>query len=113
MTILGQQEQTVRICILYVVYIPAADAEQALAECLEYAGREHPEWGLAGVVTGDWAAVVAMLGGGQAEVVVIAQRSHLPVDRIPRVIAVEEQLSAPVPAARDSRRPAGRRPRLF
>lgn len=108
----AQQETTVRVrAVEYLIYIPPGDAgPQALADCLAYAEREHPEWTSAGVVVGQWTAVVQMLAGGQADVVVIAQRAHLPADRLPRVVAVEEQLSCPAP--RDSRRPGHRRPHL-
>ncbi len=108
----GQQQQTVRIRTnRYVAFIPAGDAgPAALAECLAYAETEHPEWTFAGVVAGGWQAVFTMLANGEADVVVVAQRAHLPPDRLPRVVAVEEELAAPAP--RDSRRPGVRRPRL-
>lgn len=108
----AQQEQTVRIPVnRYVVFIPAGEAgPAALAECLAYAEASHPEWAFAGVVAGGWRAVFSMLADGGADVVVVAQRAHLPPDRLPRVVAVEEELAAPV--RRDSRRPSGRRPRL-
>lgn len=106
----AHQEQTVRICTnRYLIYIPRGDAAaQALADCLDYVEREHPEWTSEGVIVGRWQAVVSMLACGKADIVVIAKRSHLPPDRIPRVVAVEDELSGPPPC--DSRRPAGRRP---
>ena len=108
----GQQQQTVRISTSrYLVFIPTGDAgAAALAECLAYAETEHPEWTFAGVVAGGWQAVFTMLAKGEADIVVVAQRAHLPPDRLPRVVAVEEELAAAVP--RDSRRPGGRRPHL-
>lgn len=108
----GQQQQTVQILTnRYLIFIPRGDAgPPALAECLAYAERAHPEWQFAGVIAGQWREVFALLAAARADVVLVAQRAHLPVDRIPRVIAVEEELSAPPP--RDSRRPAGRRPRM-
>lgn len=106
----ARQEQTVRIATHYLIYIPHGDAAQALADCLSYAEIEHPEWIPAGVVVGQWQAIVALLADNHADVVLIAARAHLPADRIPRVVAVEEELSGPPP--RDSRRPTGRRPRL-
>lgn len=111
----GRQQQTIRICaIRYLIYVPAGDeGPVALAECLAYAERDHPEWDSCGVIVGAWQAVISMLVRGLADIVVIAQRSHLPADRLPRIVAVEEELSAPSSTARDSRRPAGRRPRLF
>lgn len=111
---LGQQQQTVRIgADRFLVYIPAGNAgPQALADCLAYAEDAHPEWIPAGVIVGRWSAVVSMLAVGLADIVVIAQRAHLPADRIPRVIAVEEELSGAPPAPRDSRRPPSRRPRM-
>lgn len=106
------QEQTVPICTRrYLIYIPDGDeSAKALADCLEYAERHHPDWESAGIIVGRWTAVVSMLACGKADVVLIAKRSHLPPDRLPRVIAVEEELSGPAP--RDSRRPGGRRPHL-
>jgi len=108
----GQQEHTVRIRTnRYLIYIPRGDAAaQALADCLDYAEREHPDWISAGVVVGRWQAVVSMLLEGEADLVLVAERTHLPPDRIPRVVAVAEELTPPAP--RDSRRPGGRRPRL-
>lgn len=108
----AHQEQTVRICTnRYVIYIPRGDAAaQALADCLAYAEHEHPEWIPEGVIVGRWQAVVSMLAVGKADIVLIAQRSHLPPDRIPRVVSVEDELADPAP--RDSRRPGGRRPRM-
>lgn len=108
----GTQQQTVRIrTSRYLIYIPAGDAgAAALAECLAYSETEHPEWTFAGVIAGQWTAVFSMLAQGEAEIVLVAQRSHLPPDRTPRVVSVEEELAgAP---RRDSRRPAGRRPRV-
>lgn len=112
MTEHARQEQTVPICTnRYLIYIPKGDAAaQSLADCLGYAEREHPDWTSAGVIVGRWPVVVSMLACHQADIVLIARRSDLPPDRIPRVIAVEEELSGPAP--RDSRRPGGRRPHL-
>lgn len=110
----GRQEQTVPIRThRYLIYVPAGDpaaAAQALADCLDYAEREHPDWESAGIIVGRWTAVVSMLACGKADIVIISKRSDLPPDRIPRVIAVEEELSGPAP--RDPRRPGGRRPHL-
>lgn len=109
----GQQEHTVRIReVRYLIFVPDGDAGEALAECLEYAQREHPEWTSGGVIVGHWTAVVTMLSQGLADVVLIAQRSHLPRDRFPRVVSVEEELAGTLPAPRDSRRPGRRRPHL-
>lgn len=108
----GQQEHTVRISTnRYLIYIPLGEAgAAALAECLAYAEQAHPEWDFAGVVAGSWQAAFGMLANGDADVVLVAQRADLPADRLPRIVAVEEELAATPP--RDSRRPGGRRPRL-
>jgi hypothetical protein len=109
---LGQQEHTVRIGTLrYVIYVPAGDdGPLALAECLAYAEREFPAWTSAGVVVGRWLAVSSMIDRRMVDVVLIARRSHLPPDRMPRIVAVEEEPAAR--CVRDSRRPTQRRPMM-
>jgi hypothetical protein len=82
----------------YVIYVPVDERTTAMAECLEYVTREHPDWKSAGVIVGRWTAVVAMVERGLAEIILVAQRSHLPPDRIPRVVAVEEELTCRRPS---------------
>lgn len=79
----------------YVIYVPDDTRQEgALAECLNYAENTHPEWHSAGVVTGRWPDVIAMTRAGLADVILIAERAHLPPDRVPRVVSVEEEMSA-------------------
>lgn len=78
----------------YVIFTPVEERTEDLAECLEYVNRQHPEWESSGVVVGAWSAAVAMVTRGLAEIILVAQRSHLPPDRLPRVVSVEEELAA-------------------
>jgi len=99
----------------YVIFIPAdIDPAETVAVCMDYA-KTQPGWQSEGVIIGRWTAVVAMLEAGHAQVVIIADRSHLPPDRIPRVVVVEEELLArpPQPASPALRAQRWRRPRTM
>lgn len=74
-----------------VIYVPAGDYLQAATECLDaldVAGYE-----LEGIVRGNWPTAEAMLLDGRVDVVLVADRAHLPVDRTPRVEEVTEALA--------------------
>lgn len=99
----------------YVVFVPD-DGEtrtQAMNDCLEYANTEHPDWDAAGVIVGRWADAVAMARQGLAEVILVAQRAHLPPDRLPRIVSVEEETAGQPRRDRSwgFLRPTSRRPR--
>lgn len=67
-----------------IIFIPAAfHFATYAAQCLTYcAGRGYEVYG---IVTTDWAAVLAVLSAGAAQVVVVARPDHLDPDRVPRI----------------------------
>lgn len=97
----------------FVVYVPddGNTQAQALNECLEYVEKQHPDWRSAGVIVGRWPAVVAMVERGLAQVVLVAERAHLPPDRVPRVVSVEEEKTRPTERARGFLGATRRRPK--
>lgn len=85
-----------------VLYVPTGHgADRWLTVCAEYAARYRYE--VAAVAT-EWDSVVTMLLQGDAQVVVVARRDHLPPMRTPRMEIVTEVQTAPA-AQRPSRRP--------
>lgn len=99
----------------YVIFVPddGASRAEAMNECLEYAANEHPDWDAAGIIIGRWSDAIAMTRKGLAEVILVAERAHLPPDRVPRVVSVEEEVAGR-PRERPSwgfLRPTSRRPR--
>lgn len=95
----------------YVIFVPRGpEFEQALARCLEFVGRT--DWISEGVIIGRWDAVMNLVWQELVEVVVIAHRAHLPPDRTPRLVVVDEELIAPAAADTGGPQPPGqRRPR--
>lgn len=71
-----------------LVFLPGTDAVAAGAACMEYA-RESG-YRIEGVVIGSWGDVVSLLVSGAADLVIVADRCHLPTDRTPRVEIVAE-----------------------
>jgi len=57
--------------------------------------------------TSSWPELARLLGTGQRDLGVIATRGHLPLDRWPRVVAMDEQQPPGLPAAAE--RPTWRR----
>lgn len=66
-----------------VVFVPAGHVIPYAAQCLNYCAAKG--YTVAGVVTGNWAAVGAMLLERAAAVVVVARPEHLEPDREPRL----------------------------
>lgn len=85
-----------------VLFVPTGHgADRWLTVCAEYAARYSYE--VAAVAT-EWADVVTLVFAGEAQVVVVARRDHLPGMRTPRLEIVTEVQTAPV-AQRPARRP--------
>jgi hypothetical protein len=66
-----------------VVFGPALYLPTYANQCFDYCSVKGYE--IAGIVQGDWQAVVAMLTAGAAGVAVAARPEHLDPDREPRV----------------------------
>lgn len=85
-----------------VLFIPTGHgADRWLTVCAEYAARYRYE---VAAIAHEWDSVVHMLTHGEAQVVVVARRDHLPPMRTPRMEIVTEVQTAPA-AQRPSRRP--------
>lgn len=85
-----------------VLFVPTGHgADRWLTVCAEYAARYRYE---VTAVASDWDDVVTMLFAGEAQVVVVARRDHLPAMRTPRMEIVTEVQTAPV-AQHPDRRP--------
>jgi hypothetical protein len=85
-----------------VLFVPARqDADRWLTVCAEYAARYRYQ--VAAVAT-EWDDVVTLVFSGEAQVIVVARRDHLPALRTPRLEIVTEVQTAPA-AQRPARRP--------
>lgn len=85
-----------------VLFVPTGHgADRWLTVCAEYAARYRY---MVTAVASDWDDVLTMLRDGEATVVVVARRDHLPPLRTPRLEVVTEVETAPV-ARRPDRRP--------
>lgn len=100
-----------------IIYVPLADLTRSAIACIQYAAAAG--YHVAGIVVDRWddAQSMAFGGRGLAEVVVVAERSQIPRDRVPRIEVVEEQATPetppPTPAEHDgpSTPPGRRRPK--
>lgn len=91
-----------------VIYIPAAHhlanyADQCFAYCLVRG------YAVTGVITTNWADVMAVMGAKAAQVIVVARPDHLDPDREPRIEVADD---SPPPADPDDAE-RRRRPRLI
>jgi len=91
-------------CVLFIPSGPSAIRWRDI--CAKYANDQRY---LIVAVTSTWAAALAMLTSGEAEVAVIGRRDHLPPDRIPRVEVATEPHPVRIPSPM-SRRTVRRRP---
>lgn len=66
-----------------VVYIPSADLDDAAARCLEHG--KTCGYHIEGLIIGRWDDAQAMAIEGVVQVVIVADRSHLPPGRVPRI----------------------------
>ncbi|WP_427422630.1 hypothetical protein [Lysinibacillus fusiformis] len=85
-----------------IIYLPAGLAASGTWRdaCAEFCQRKR--YHITAVVT-EWADAVGMIVGGEADVLVVGSRDHLPRERRPRIdVVVEEKLDLP---------PSQRRPR--
>lgn len=87
-----------------VIFIPAGRNHLYADQCYDYCTARG--YRVAGVVTGDWDAVLEMLRNHSADVVVVARADHLDPNREPRVEVVGD--GGPVP---QDHSPERRRPR--
>lgn len=89
--------------LLAVVFLPPGTPGAGLwtDACGEYIERRG--YRLA-AVCGAWADAIRMVLGGEADVVVVGRRDHLPRDRTPRVdVVAEEKPTAPANRRRPKR----------
>jgi len=90
-----------------IIYVPdTADTDRWYRLALDYCERRRYE--VVSVVTersdgGCWADVVEMLRVGEAEVVVVGRRDHLPAQRRPRVEVIAEATTPRTTTARHRR----------
>ena len=83
-----------------VVFVPSALALAAASRCLDHCKERG--YRVAGVITSDWRAVLAMLGTGGANVVVGARPHHATAPGAPRIeVAAEDGRSGRRPASAD------------
>lgn len=66
-----------------VVFVPVEDFTEFAAQCLEYC--RTCGYQVRGLVRGDWRAVLALLGAGQADLAVVAQVAHAWMPGAPRI----------------------------
>lgn len=84
-----------------VIYIPSADLKLAAVACLEYVAACGYQ--MAGIVVGRWNDAQSLALDGTVDVVVVAERSHLPPDRVPRIeVVAEQRQEGGAPPSRDS-----------
>ncbi|MET8087308.1 hypothetical protein [Micromonospora sp. NPDC005197] len=83
---------------LAVIWVPAdiEPSEHAIATCLTHL-RQH-DYRLNGIMRAPWEAVEQKMIDGEVDVVVIADRAHLPPDRSPRI-----EVAAPASNADEAR----------
>lgn len=86
-----------------IIYIPGGlEASRWLLLCMEYIHRcQYTP--VAVVRNGDWPSAQRMRDDGQADLIVVARRDHLPADRLPREEVVEEEGPALTPQQRRPR----------
>ncbi|MFE9203347.1 hypothetical protein [Micromonospora sp. NPDC007230] len=89
-----------------VIWVPAdiEPLEPALSACF-YHTCQH-DYRLAGIVRAPWETLEQMMIDGEVDVVVIADRAHLPADRSPRVEVAADLPSHPLPEAGQARQTA-------
>ncbi|OKI47515.1 hypothetical protein [Micromonospora sp. CB01531] len=92
-----------------VIWVPAdiEPLEPALSACLYHTCRRG--YRLAGIVRGPWETLEQMMIDGEVDVVVIADRAHLPADRSPRVEVAAGLPAHPLPDVGEARQMARRR----
>lgn len=69
-------------------------SDRVAAECAQFCEQEG--WRVGSFVQADakddrWADAVAVLMSGDADVLVVANRGHLPPDRLPRLVVIQEE----------------------
>lgn len=74
-----------------VIFVPGGDRGEAALTCLQHV-QAHG-YHLEGIVVGRWADVQRMREEGIVQVIVIADPSHVPADRIPRIEVAGERPS--------------------
>jgi hypothetical protein len=78
-----------------VIYVPSGlELDRWLAVCAEAVDAHG--WDLSAVVR-CWEDVTQLIRGGLLDLVVTGSREHLPPDRLPRVVAVDELETPAIP----------------
>ncbi|SCF01989.1 hypothetical protein GA0074695_2905 [Micromonospora viridifaciens] len=92
-----------------VIWVPAdiEPLEPALSACLYHTCRAG--YRLAGVVRTPWETIEQTMIDGEVDVVVIADRAHLPANRSPRIEVAAELPAHPLSEAGQARQMAPRR----
>jgi hypothetical protein len=90
-----------------VIFVPESGDIVATARCLEHC--QSRGYDVAGVVRGDWPAVVDMVRDSVAAVVIASRREHIDPTWTPRIEFVGDDPPAAAPAGRMP--PRRRRPR--
>ncbi|MFE9204844.1 hypothetical protein [Micromonospora sp. NPDC007230] len=92
-----------------VIWVPAGikPLEPALSACFYHTCRRG--YRLAGVVRTPWETLEQTMIDGEVDVVVIADRAHLPANRSPRIEVAAELPDHPLPVAGQTRQMAPRR----
>jgi hypothetical protein len=80
-----------------VIFIPNAGATASADRCMNYI--DNRQYGFAGLVAGDWDAVLQMFDDEEAHIAVADRREDPPPNRMPRVEYVADQ--APTQARPD------------
>lgn len=87
-----------------VIFVPADDRGEAALKCLQHV--QVRDYHLEGIVVGRWEDVQRMREEGVVQVIVVADASHVPPDRVPRIEVAGER---PPPPDTEGPPPASRR----
>jgi hypothetical protein len=72
-----------------VIYVPEGQFDPHADRCMDYLQKRGYQF--QGLIRGDWAEAVRMMGDGETSVVLVSTDQHLPADRKPRVEVVADQ----------------------
>lgn len=93
-----------------VILVPDIEGKYLFAaQCLDYCAARG--YDVAGMIVGDWSAVVDVVRARSIAVVVVARGEHLNPDREPRIEVATPGGGRDVATSQDRRRTGRRRPR--
>jgi hypothetical protein len=75
-----------------VIFVRPENYGVTAARCLDYC--EQKRYNVVGLIPGDWAAALRMLGQGLAGVIVVGSADRLDLEREPRIEVVPRRLTA-------------------